>query len=82
MNGMNQRLEPSTFGSFNENRGRFPPEQLLPYTGQYVAWSLDGTRILTNANSEEELEQKLVAAGIDPSQVVGEFFPDTDSVLL
>ena len=63
-------------------RWRFPPEELLQYAGQYVAWSLDGTHILASADTEEELEQKLVATGVDPSQVVGEFFPNAESVLL
>ncbi len=82
MNETNRRLEPSEFSRFDQNRWRFPPEELLHYAGQYVAWKLDGTRILASAATEEEVEQKLIAAGVDPSQVIGEFFPDADSVLL
>jgi hypothetical protein len=82
MNVANRHLESSDFSRFDENRWRFPPEELLPYAGQYVAWSLDGTHILASAATEEDLEQKLVAAGVDPSQVVGECFPNAESVLL
>jgi len=55
-----------------ENRNKFPPEELEKYAGQYVAWSWDGSRIVAGGMTMEEVEQKLVAAGIDPSQVVGE----------
>ena len=58
---------------FDENRSRFPLDQLLPYAGQHVAWSPDGTRILAAAYSREELDEKLEAAGIHFSQVVHDY---------
>lgn len=78
----NYNPDPSDFNRFNENIHKFPPEELLKYRGQHVAWSLDGTRILASAGTEEELEQRLRAAGIDPRLVVPEFFSTADSVLL
>jgi hypothetical protein len=56
-----------------ENRGKFPPEELEKDAGQYVAWGWDGTQILASGATMEEVEQKLVAAGIDPSRVVGDY---------
>jgi hypothetical protein len=82
MNVTNGHLESSELSRFDENRWRFPPDELLQYAGQYVAWSLDGTHILASADTEKALEQKLVATGVDPGQVVGEFFPNAESVLL
>ena len=63
---------------FNQNRTKYPPEDVLPFSNQYIAWQADGTRILANAPTWEELEEKLRAMGIDASQVVFEFIPDPD----
>jgi hypothetical protein len=57
-------------GTFNKNQNAFPPEELIKYAGQRVAWSLDGTRILASGADEAELLNNLRRAGIDPSQVV------------
>jgi hypothetical protein len=73
---------PPGFQFFHQNRNKFPPEELLQYSGQYVAWSPDGTRIITSAATEEEMEAKLVAAGVDPSQVMGEYIYDANMGLL
>jgi hypothetical protein len=58
---------------FFVNQRCFPPEELLKYAGRYIAWSWDGSRILASGESMEEVEQKLVASGIDPSRVVGDY---------
>jgi hypothetical protein len=55
---------------FEENRHKFPPEQLLPHAGKYIAWSGDGTRVVASADTEEELYSVLDAAGIRDNQVV------------
>jgi hypothetical protein len=63
---------------FFENRRNFPPEQLLPYAGQHIAWSWDGSRILASDPDAEVLEQKLVEAGHDPQRVVFSYVPPPD----
>jgi hypothetical protein len=45
------------------NRNRFPAEELARYAGKYVAWSLDGTRILAHGDDLEEVAQVLGAGG-------------------
>jgi hypothetical protein len=75
-------MEPPDIRHFQENRNRFPPDRLQPYYGKHVAWSPDGTRILAAGRTEEELEKALETAGIPPSQVVGEFIPPADLVIL
>jgi hypothetical protein len=82
MNANGKPLEPPDLSLFNENRSRFPPEMLLPFVGQHVAWSSDGLRILANGNNLEEVEARLEAAGIDLGQVVFGFVPPADGVLL
>jgi len=41
---------------YQENRHKFPPEQLLPYAGKYIAWSGDGTRVGDRVGHVDELE--------------------------
>jgi hypothetical protein len=65
-------------GTYHQNRCNYPPEQLLPYGGKYVAWSLDGTRILASGDTEEEVNRQLVAAGIGLNQVVGDYIDPLD----
>ena len=56
-----------------ENRRNFPPEELDKYTGQYVAWSWDGSRILASAEDRDPLWEKLVAMGVDPRAIASNF---------
>jgi hypothetical protein len=77
-----QRPEPPDLSRFNENRSRFPPEDLLPYAGQHVAWSADGTRILAFGADMNEVERKLIAAGIAPNSVVFGYVDPPDRILL
>ena len=58
---------------FIENRNRFPGEEYLKYGGQYIAWSLDGTRILASGKTAEELDENLRALGISPSDTLDEY---------
>jgi hypothetical protein len=81
MNENGKRLDPPDISLFFQNRPRFPADQLAQYSGQYVAWSPDGLRILASGETMEAVEEKLVAAGIDPSQVIGDFVPPPDMIL-
>jgi len=58
------------------NRNKFTYEQLQPYFGKWVAWSLDGTRILAAAEDGKDLHDLLVAAGLDPHQTVYSYVHD------
>ncbi len=57
----------------NENRNRYPPEKLEKYRGQYVAWSLDGTRILASDEDPLVLAAKMKAAGYAGGEFVHSF---------
>ncbi len=70
------------FKTYDENRRRFPSEELLQHAGQFVAFSLDGTRILASGADMDEVEAQLVAAGIDPARVVGSYIDPPDAVYL
>ena len=61
-----------------ENRHKFPIDELAKYEDQHIAWSWDGSRILASASTEEELDGKLKAAGIDLSRVVYDYVPPGD----
>jgi Family of unknown function (DUF5678) len=67
---------------YERNRSKFPPEELLKYAGKHIAFSLDAKRILASGDTMEEVEEKLRAAGIDPSQVVGSYVMPPDTALL
>lgn len=58
---------------FFDNQAKVQPEALLPYAGKYIAWSWDGSRILDSADEEEQLWDKLAAAGINPHRVVFDY---------
>ena len=49
--------------TFFENQEKFPPEQLLPYAGQFIAWNWDRDRILDTAEDREQLWQKAGCSG-------------------
>jgi hypothetical protein len=77
-----QPAEPADLTEYVKNRGQFPAGELAKYAGRYVAFSLDGMHILASAVTEQELEEQLLAAGIDPSQVVGSYQPPAGSTML
>jgi hypothetical protein len=64
---------------YNENRTKIPPEDLLPYAGQWLAWSPDGTRILAHGKEIDAVEHELQAQGIAASAVVWEELPSLDA---
>ena len=67
---------------FNENRRRFPPEQLVKYAGRYVAWSPDGASILASGDDEGRLDRLLAKQGHDTSEILITFVPPLDEVVL
>jgi hypothetical protein len=50
----------------DENRQKFPPEDLLPFAGQFIDWSWEGDRIVGSAATREDLIRQLAERGIDP----------------
>ncbi len=66
---------------FLTNRATFPVEELAKYTGRWVAWSPDGTRVAASAPGPEFLDALLEAAGLDPMQCVVEGIPGDDALL-
>lgn len=78
MNSNGERLEPPDLSHYEENRSKFPPEELLKYAGKCVAFSSDGTRIVASGDSWDELDAALEAAGIHFSQVVSGYLDPGD----
>jgi hypothetical protein len=66
--------------TYEKNRAQFPVEELQRYAGQWVAFSMDGSRILASADSLPDLEERLDAAGEDPQQVALERIEFEDSL--
>jgi hypothetical protein len=66
------------------NRSKFSAVDLLPYAEEWVAWSLDASRILAHHRDALELWRRLDEAGIDPEEVNLEWIPpggEVDSLL-
>jgi hypothetical protein len=68
--------------NFEENNRQFPLDELAKYAGQHIAWSWDGKQIPASAADRDELERKLVEAGIDPSRVAWDYVMPPDVSLL
>jgi hypothetical protein len=64
-----------------ENRARFPAAELARYRGQWVAFSMDGWRLVASAVTLGELDALLAALGEDPEKVALEFVDFEDSYL-
>jgi hypothetical protein len=64
-----------------ENRALFPAAELAPYRGQWVAFTMDGRRVLASARTLGELDALLVALGEDPEKVALEFLDCEDNYL-
>lgn len=59
---------PARVRLYQANRSRFPAEQLLPFAGQWVAFSADGKRIVACDKELADLEAKLMVLGQDPQE--------------
>jgi hypothetical protein len=82
MNANSEQLEPPDLSHYEENRSKFPLEELAKHWGKHVAFSLDGTRIAASGDSLVDVVEKLQAAGIHFSQVVHSYIdgPDTSRI--
>lgn len=74
-----QVAQPLDLRRFEENRRKFPPEELFKYANQHIAWSPDGLQILASADEEDALFRKLEESGINVSQVVLDYVDDPES---
>ncbi len=78
MNANGEQLEPPDLSHYEENRCKFPLEELAKHWGKHVAFSPDGTRIVASGDSLDEVIEKLQAAGIHFSQVVHAYIDPPD----
>ena len=46
-----------------KNRAAFPLEELAKHRGEWVAWSLDGTRLVAASRDPDALDDLIRAAG-------------------
>ncbi len=63
---------------FNRNAVFHTWEELAPYIDHYVAWSLDGKKILAAAKDRETLWRETERLGLKPGDFVGDYVPDPD----
>ena len=65
--------EPPDLSHFDEDRAKYPLDQLVPYEGLYVAWDPAAMRIVAAGATREALAEQLEAAGVHFSQVVHDY---------
>ena len=53
IDNLTKRLE-SAFRLFDENRSKFPQDDILAYRGKHVAWSPDGLKILASGDTHDD----------------------------
>ena len=66
---------------FFKNRPNFPLAELKSYQGQWVAFSLDGRRIIAGDVDLSKLDQLVIKAGEDPEKVAFEHIEFDDIYL-
>jgi hypothetical protein len=66
---------------YRENRARFSRDELVKYQGQWLAFTLDGRKIVASHEDLGALDKLVVAAGVDPQQVGFEWIELDDSSL-
>jgi hypothetical protein len=65
--------------SYLNSRGNIRPQDLLPYAGQWVAWSADGTQIVAHHDDLVVVAERVLAAGIDSQDVILEWLPTEEN---
>jgi glucose/arabinose dehydrogenase len=77
-----EQLEPPDLSHYEENRRKFPLDELAKYWGKYVAFSPDGKRIVASGDSLDAVLEQLQAAGVHFSQVVHAYIDPPDVSLI
>ena len=65
---------------FRRNQSQFPREELEKYNGQWVAWSEDGKRILAAHADLLQLDSQMIAAGLNPGDLLVAFIGAPDDI--
>ena len=65
-----------------KNRERWTAEQLRPYHGKQVAWSLEGTRIVASGDDPSAVCAAVQNSGLTSDEVVLAYVPFPDEVVL
>lgn len=71
----------STQEFVRDQRKSFPAAELQKYRGKWVAFSLDGSRIVACGDSETRLVKHADALGLKPADYIMELIPEQDTVV-
>jgi hypothetical protein len=66
---------------FLANRARWPMHELARYSGDWIAWSPDGSRTVAHAADPASLDELVRKAGEDPERCIVEGIPEKDAML-
>lgn len=68
----NRKAEPDRW-LYVENRAKFLPEDLLPYADRWVAWSVDGSKIVAHHEDLVEVARTVETLGLTREEVIFDF---------
>lgn len=54
--------------AYAANRPRFPAEELLKYSGQWIAWNPEVTKVVASAGSRREIRRLVGELNQDPQR--------------
>lgn len=58
-----------------QNRGKFTPDDMLPYAGQWPGWNTDGSRIVVHDADLDEAFRQLEGLGSTTDDVIFDRIP-------
>jgi len=64
--------------AYRENRDRHTADELRPYAGQWIAWNLEGTKVVAHQQDGQEVIRQVEAQGLDANRVVMEWMPPAE----
>jgi hypothetical protein len=62
----------------SRNRAKWTADALRPYAGQFIAWSLEGDRIVAHDADLVEMDRQVQALGLSTEEVLLEQLPPAD----
>lgn len=75
VNGMPHFQPDYALQAYAANRPKFPNDELLLYSGQWIAWNADVTKVVASARSRREIRRLVRELNQDPQRCVIEQIP-------
>jgi hypothetical protein len=64
--------------AYRENRDRHTADDLRPYAGEWIAFNLEGTKVVAHHADAQEVVRQVREMGLGMSRVVMEWMPPAE----